>query len=171
MPRLLSLLAIFGLVVLAQGDIVAAFAQTNDPHKLYEQRCGRCHAEHAGDFVGSSLKYSKGEIFGRKSGQELNAFLESGHGNLTAVEIVSMIRHLTSIQNSGQLFRNKCRICHVRAVILARRELVMKDGVLIGRNTKRNIEQFLLGHGRLSTDEVSTMVDVLKRQLDTQDGN
>lgn len=168
-PRLPSLLMIFGLVVLAHGNIIGASAQTKDPHMLYEQRCGGCHAEHAGDFVGDSLVNSNGDIYGRKSGQELQSFLESGHGSLTAFEIETMVRHLTNIQNSGQLFRTKCRICHDRAVILARRKLIVKDGVLIGRNTKRNIAHFLLGHGRLTPDEVSTMVDVLKRQLDTQE--
>lgn len=173
-PRLPSLLMIIVLFVLAQADIIGASAQTKDaqtkdPHILYEQRCGGCHAEHAGDFVGDSLLNSNGDIYGRKSGQELRSFLESGHGKLTVFEIETMVRHLTNIQNSGQLFRNKCRICHDRAVILARRKLIVKDGELIGRNTKRNIAQFLSGHGRLTSDEVSTMVDVLKRQLDTQE--
>jgi len=169
MPRLPSLLMIVVLFVLAQGDVIGASAQTKDPHILYEQRCGGCHTEHAGDFVADSLLISNGDIYGRKSGQELHSFLESGHGSLTAFEIETMVRHLTNIQNSGQLFRNKCRICHDRAVILARRKLIVKDGELIGRNTKRNIAQFLSGHGRLTSDEVSTMVEVLKRQLDTQE--
>jgi hypothetical protein len=154
------------LVTLA-GGLAGAFARTIDPHRIYEENCGDCHAPHAGNFVHDNLVHSDGKILGRKSGRELRAFLEAGHGKLTPDEIVSIIAHLMSIQQSGRLFHDKCIICHDRAVKLARSELIIRDAELIGRYSKRNIEQFLSGHGRLKVDEVSKMVDVLKRQLNT----
>ena len=134
------------------GGLASALAQTADPHRLYEERCAACHAPHAGDFVRDKLALSGDELVARKSGRALRTILESGHGKLTPEEILSILTFMTSI-------------CHDRAVTLARSELILKDGKLIGRYSKRDIEQFLYTHGRLSPDEVPKMVDVLKRQL------
>ena len=71
------------------------------------------------------------------------------------------------IELSGGLFEKKCRICHDRAVKLARTELTIKDGRLVGRYSKRDIATFLAGHGRLTADEVPLIVDMLKRQIAT----
>jgi hypothetical protein len=149
------------------GGLASAFAQTVDSHRLYEQRCAGCHAPHAGDFVRDNLVLSDDMLVGRKSGRDLQVVLESGHGKLTPNEIESIVTLMTNIQQSGRLFQEKCTICHDRAVNLARSELILKDGKLIGRYSKRDIEQFLYTHGRLSPDEVTKMVDVLKRQLTT----
>ncbi len=162
------LFVLSALVIFAGGGCTAASAQTIDPHLLYEQNCGGCHAPHAGDFVHDSLVRSNGHVQGRKSCQELRAFLQSGHGNLSIDEIGAMVRHLTDIQRSGRLFHDKCKICHGRAVVFARDELLLKDGKLTGRYSKRNIEQFLPGHGRLNADEVPGMIEVLKRHLNTR---
>ena len=147
------------------GGLASALAQTADPHRLYEERCAACHAPHAGDFVRDKLALSGDELVARKSGRALRTILESGHGKLTPEEILSILTFMTNIQQSGRLFQQKCSICHDRAVTLARSELILKDGKLIGRYSKRDIEQFLYTHGRLSPDEVPKMVDVLKRQL------
>ena len=151
--------------------VPTALAQTIDPHRLYEQRCSGCHAPHGGGFVRDSLVFSDGKLLGRKSSRELRTFLEAGHGKLTADEIESLVTHLASIQQSGRLFQDKCAICHERAADFARSELVMKEGRLVGRYSDRDVEQFLAGHGRLQGDEVSKMVEVLKRQLDTAEAD
>lgn len=160
-----SIVVTFLFALAAENNV--AFGQAIDPHRLYEQRCSGCHAEHAGDFVHEKLIRSDGDIIGRQSGRELRGFLEAGHGALSPGEIVSLVTHLTSIQRSGRLFHDKCIICHVRAVDFARHTLLMKDGELIGRYSGRKIEQFLFTHGRLKADEVPRMVEVLKRQLKT----
>ncbi len=149
--------------------VAAGHAQPIDPHRLYEQNCGGCHTQHAGDFVHDNLEYSDGNIIGSRSDRELRAFLEAGHGRLSPDEVEAMVVLLTGIQQSGRLFHDKCIICHDRAVVLARRELILRDGQLIGRYTDRDIEQFLSGHGRLTSDEVSKMVEVLKRHLGTRE--
>ncbi len=165
MRPLRSLLAL-GVVTIVSSAGVSA--QGIDPHELYEQRCADCHVAHAGMFAHKSLVASEAGVFGLNSGRELRSFLAAGHGKLSAKEIDAVTEHLQSILRSGRLFHDKCRICHDRAVILARRELIIKDGELFGRYSGRNITEFLMGHGRLKGAEVSKMVDVLKRQLKTR---
>lgn len=142
-----------------------AYAQGLDPHRLYEERCAKCHAPHAGDFVHDSLVHSGGKVIGRKTSKELRSFLSEGHGKLEPAEIDAIVKHLTSIQRSGRLFHNKCLICHDRAVALARSRLVIWNGRLRGRYSGRDVEHFLSSHGRLEKEEVTTMIQVLKRQL------
>lgn len=143
-----------------------AKAQTIDPHQLYEQKCSRCHAPHAGDFVHESLLFSDNRVLGRKSSRELPTFFDTGHGNLAPDEIDTMVAFLTQIRQSGQLFHDKCLICHDRAARFARIELTIKDDRLVGRYSGRDIEPFLEKHGRLEADELSKIVTVLKRQLE-----
>ena len=73
----LCILAILG------GSVAIAAAQTINPHRLYEQRCSGCHAPHAGQFVSDNLIVTDGKLIGRKTGREVRAFLEAGHGKLT----------------------------------------------------------------------------------------
>ena len=143
----------------------AARAQTLDPHQLYEQRCGRCHAPHAGDFVPDALERRGDRIVGRRSGRELRAFLAGGHGRLAAPEVEVVAAHLAAILEAGGLFRDKCLICHRQAVSLARSHLVLRDGRVMGRYTHRDIAAFLENHGRLEAGEIPTVVRMLARQL------
>ncbi|MBU1211132.1 MAG: cytochrome c [Alphaproteobacteria bacterium] len=140
-------------------------AQAPDPHQIFEQRCGGCHTPHAGDFEGDYLVSSQGMMLTRRSSRELRGFLDSGHGKLSPVEINVLVEHFESILNAGGLFQDKCRVCHDRAVDLARHQLILRDGRLTGRYTGRDIAEFLTNHGRLQPDEVERMISVLKRQL------
>lgn len=152
------------LVFLTAGGR-AALAQAGDPHALYEQRCAKCHSPHAGEFVADSLEQVDGKVVGRDSGRELRALLTRGHGRLASSEVDAMVAHLTSILAAGGLFREKCLICHGRAVGLARQKLIMRDGRLTGRYSGRDIAAFLAAHGRLEADEIPTVVQMLERQL------
>jgi len=147
------------------SSLSSAPAQTIDPHLLYEQNCAGCHAPHARDFVHDNLIRAGDKIIARQSRHSLQAIFEAGHGRLTRPEMAIIISHLTAIQRSGRLFHDKCLICHDRAVILARTRLALKNGTLVGRYSNRNIEKFLLGHGRLKGSELAIMLNVLKRQL------
>lgn len=140
-------------------------AQTLDPHQVYEQRCGGCHTAHAGDFAGDYLVRSQGKLLTRKSSRELREFLGGGHCKLTAEEIDALSVHFENILKSGGLFQDKCRICHDRAVDLARHNLILREGKLTGRYSGRDIAEFLQDHGRLQQDEIEKMISVLKRQL------
>lgn len=154
-------------LVIAAIMSISTTARSEDPHKLYESRCGGCHSPHAREFVRDHLVLQSGEVFGRRSAQQIGAFLETGHGWLKPDEISILVSHLTDISRSGGLFRKKCIICHDRAVVFARTRLAMRNGVLVGRYSGRNIRRFLNGHGRLSPSEVSNMIEVLERQLIT----
>ncbi len=158
--------AVIGLLALTYW-ICPASAQQVDPHTLYEQNCAGCHTLHAGEFVYENLDLIDNTLVGKKTGRPVSAFLETGHGGLSPDEIKIMMDHLSSIRQSGRLFHEKCRICHVNAKELARLNLIIRDGILLGRYTGKDIAQFLLNHGRLDTKEAARMVDVLKRQLMT----
>ena len=140
-------LVLYAMFLLAGNGVFSSSVHAIDPHRIYEQRCGGCHAPHAGDFAHESLISSNGRIYGRRSGEELHGFLEAGHGGLSDEETRSMIEHLTHIKNAGRLFHDKCRICHGRAVGFARQQLYLKDGKLAGRYSKRDTERFLHGTG------------------------
>lgn len=162
-PRFTARFSILLWLVVAGSP--ALHAETLDPHALYERLCAGCHAAHAGDFVPDSLVRLGDRIVGRENGKELRAFLAAGHGRLAPGDVDAMVAHLTFILETGGLFREKCLICHDRAVVLARRELVLRDGRLIGRYTGRDIAAFLENHGRLDGAEVATIVRMLERQL------
>jgi len=122
-----GMIVVFVLATLA-GALTVALAQSIDPHRLYEQRCSGCHAMHASEFVRDSLKVADGKLVGRRSGREVLTFLESGHRRLTGAEAKAMVAQLTSIEASDGLYQQKCRICHDRAVNLARTELIIMGG-------------------------------------------
>jgi mono/diheme cytochrome c family protein len=146
----------------------ATLAQTIDPHELYEQRCSGCHAPHAGEYVHDNLKRLGDKIVGRDTGMELRSFLTGGHGKLAPGEIDVMFAHLASILEGGALFRERCLICHGRAVALARSQIILRDGRLVGRYTGRDIGTFLENHGRLKGVQIATVIQMLERQLATQ---
>ncbi len=140
--------------------------QAVDSHALYERRCAMCHPPHAGDFAIKALTRDReGRAIGRKSGFDLEVFLARGHGRLSAGEVRAMVAHLTGILERRFVYHDKCRICHDRAVVLARKRLVMRDGRLTGRYSGCDIAAFLAHHGRPTADEVPVLIDMLTRQL------
>jgi cytochrome c5 len=164
MPSLVlaALTLAFAVLSIASG---ATSAQTLDPHVLYEERCAGCHAPHAGEFVPDNLARRGDQIVGRDSGKELRPFLAGGHGRLEPLEVDVMVAHLAAILEAGGLFREQCLICHDRAVVLARRELVLRGNRLVGRYSGRDIPVFLENHGRLNDSEIAIVLRMLERQL------
>lgn len=144
----------------------AAAAQTGDPHRIYEQNCGGCHNPHAGDFARDSLRQADGRLLGRESGRDLRGFLEAGHGKLSQAEIDVLVEQLAAILQRDALFQRKCAICHDRSRELARLQLIVRDHMLYGRYSKREIADFLRHHGRLSEAEVPVIVEMLTRHLE-----
>ena len=152
------------LAFLAVGG-AASSAQTLDPHEIFEERCAGCHALHAGDFVPESLARHGDRIVGRDSGKELRPFLAGGHGRLGPLEVEALVAHLVAVLEAGGLYRDKCRLCHDRAVVLARSELALRGDRLVGRYSGRDIAVFLENHGRLDGPEIEIILRMLKRQL------
>ncbi|MDD9878587.1 MAG: hypothetical protein OXR84_14200 [Magnetovibrio sp.] len=155
------------LIAAAVAAGAAARADGIDPHRLYEKRCARCHVPHGGRFVRDNLERRGGEIIGRASGDTVLELLEEGHGRLKPAEVPAMMAHLAAILDSGAVFQRHCVICHGRAVDLARRELIVRDGELYGRYSRRPVAIFLATHGRQETAETGILVRMLKRQLVT----
>ncbi len=165
------LAAVCALLAISLAGNRPALAQDIDPHGLYEQRCSGCHRAHAGQFVHDKLERLEGEIVGRGTGRELRSFLTAGHGNLVRPEIDAMVAHLAAILGRGALFREKCLICHGRAVTLARSELILRHGRLVGRYSGRDIATFLQNHGRLEVAHIPTIVEMFERQLSPESGD
>lgn len=143
-----------------------AFAQSRDPHGIYEERCARCHESHARDFAEDHLRLQDGLVVGRKTKRDLQGFLAGGHGALKALEIALLVDHLSGILQRDAVFRAKCRICHRRSLDLARLSLIVTEGRLSGRYSGRDIAEFLTYHGRLTPQEVPVLVDILTRHLE-----
>ena len=143
-------------------------AQELDPHEIYEGRCAGCHEPHAGTFARDHLELSDGHVVGEASRRPLARFLDRGHGRLTEAQVEAMVAHLTAILHADGLFAEHCSICHLRARLVAREELVLRDGVLWGRYSGRDIAEFLTWHGRLKEVEVPIVVDMLTGSLATQ---
>ena len=78
---------------------------------------------------------------------------------------VDTVAHLTFIVEAGGVFRDRCLICHDRAVVLARSELALRGDRLVGRYTGRDIAAFLETHGRLEGADIETILRMMKRQL------
>lgn len=147
---------------------VCGEAQSLDPHVIYEQKCAACHTPHAGEFVESSLGATDQGLIAKSSNRLLRDFLDGGHGRLSAPEVDVLMEQFEFMRESGSLFRDKCIICHDNAARFARLKLILREDVLTGRYSGREIATFLLGHGRLEASEAERMVEVLTRQLETR---
>ncbi len=146
-----------------------AHTQALDPHAIYEQRCSRCHKPHAGPFARDKLTQRNGKLVSVKTGRDISRLLQNHYGTrLTQKESDAVVEMFSLQLQSGGLYRKKCIVCHERAKDLARRELQLVGGKLLGRYTGRDIAVFLKRHGRLTPDEVAIIHAMLLWQLKTK---
>ena len=164
----LQSLSLACFVALALGLSVSARAQGVDAHEIYERSCGGCHAPHAGDFARETLSVKDGRVVGQRSGRDVEVFLGKGHGGVSPSEANALIQQFRNILRTGGIFDRKCRICHDRAVVLARANLVVCGGKLRGRYSGKDTDEFLSHHGRLEAEEIPTILDMFKGQLTTE---
>ena len=165
-PILSQKLARSWLVILFATIAQPAEAQPPDAHMLFETRCGRCH-DHAGDLARETLLIENGELVSKKNGRRLLDFLPSHFGNLEDDEIDVLSETFKRQISSDGLYQKKCRDCHESARDLAQRELILRNGQLIGRYTGADIRRFLTYHGRLSDAEQTIVYDRLVWHLST----
>lgn len=159
----LNAIAIFLTIALLTPP---AFAQSVDPHQLYEQRCATCHQPHARELVQETLVLRDGNVVLKKSGTLLADFLKRHpHRALEKPQADVLVKQFEAMLETGFVYQQKCGVCHDRAVDLARLRLQERNGTIIGRYTGSNITAFLRTHGRLTPSEVDTMVAMLDRQL------
>jgi cytochrome c2 len=146
-----------GLLATILGTAKAP-AEAVDFHRLFEQRCGRCHG-HAGDFAREKLTIVDGVLRGRRP--DLMLFLQSHHGPRTTAEAEGFYQLFFRQVEAGGEFKQRCRICHDSASDLVRDRLIVVDGTLRGRYTGNDIRAFLVGHGRLDAEGAAFFDDAL----------
>ncbi len=160
-------LVLFAYAFLSLAPTIGA-AQNIDPHSVFEERCSRCHAPHAGQFARNALTMLPGgQIAIEKTNEPIESFLADHSGQLSPAQIVALTDMFAMQLNSGGLFERKCRICHDSAKKLARVRLEMKNGKLVDRITALDIHDLLKGHGRLNAGEVEVINKLLIWQLRT----
>ncbi len=136
----------------------------SDPHRLFEERCGGCHG-HSGEFARKTLFLKEGELRGIESGRDIETFLPRHRGRLTAAEAAIIYGALLRQVETGGLFQERCRICHLRARDLARDKLIVAGDDLQGRYSGNDVRAFLDRHGRLTPKERDVVYDMLFWQL------
>ncbi len=157
---------ILTLITLLPVYIQTTIAEMIDPHKLYETRCAICHESHAFEFVKGNLKNEGDILVGNRLERDITLILKNHRGtNLSIIESQSLITHFLAILKRDGLYRQKCIICHDKAVNLARQKLILHNGQLYDRYGERLVKTFLQNHGRISKSEVVVIIEMLKRQL------
>ena len=136
-----------------------------DPHVLFESRCGACHG-HSGAFAHETLILSDGDVRSALTGRDMAAFLPTHRGALTADEAELLLDMFRRQITWGGVFQARCRVCHDSARALARHDLVIREGRLLGRYTGRDIADFLAGHGRADSAEQVILIEMLRWQLE-----
>lgn len=147
---------------LLAGLLSASVGDATDLHRFWEQTCGDCH-RHAGPFARRSLTVTDGKLQGVHHKDDLLVFLRNHH--LPDDLVQPMYEMLLAQASTAPRFQERCGRCHESAADLARESLVVRDGVLQGRESGRPVAQFLPRHARLglTPEEVSFFTDLLTR--------
>jgi hypothetical protein len=144
--------------MLAAAPAVAA--DTFDLHWFWDQRCAECHG-HAAQFARTALAVENGVLVGRHHRDDLMVFL--GNHGVPQNRVKPVYDMLHAQVETGPRFKDKCGDCHDNAAALARETLVVRDGVLQGRESGRPVAEFMKRHGKLKPDEVPFFVDLMAR--------
>ncbi len=131
-----------------------------DLHAMWDGRCGGCHG-HAADFARRFLTVEDGKLRGRHHRDNLDRFLPNHY--LAPDLVAPVIAMLTAQASAPPRFRERCGSCHESAAQLARDDLALRDGELVGRQSGRRMRDFLARHGKLAPDELPFFVDLLTR--------
>jgi len=150
---------------LAVSTIIAASPasaamDTFDLHWFWDQRCEDCHG-HAAPFARKFLTVENGKLAGRHHGDDLMLFLRN-HG-VPEPQVKPIYDMLLAQAGVDPRFKDKCGGCHETAAELVRETVVVRDGVLQGRDNGRPVADFLKRHGKLKSDEIPFFVDLLTR--------
>ena len=137
-------------------------------HAIFKQSCQECHS-HLGEIAYDTLVVKDGRLVSKKSGRDAAEFLLR-HGNgLSAPEAGLVVEAMRRQMDSAHRFREQCAICHVRIRDVAAELRVTADGRLVGLISRRDMAEFLPGHGRLDAPEADRFARILKRTVEGQD--
>lgn len=139
-----------------------AAQDTRDLHAYWDSRCKSCHGD-AGPFARSTLQVADGRLQGRHHVRDLDQFLQ--HHYLAADLVDPVKRMLAAQATTPPLFATHCSRCHGSAADLARRSLMLKGDVLVGRNRQQAVADILRTHGALAPAEIPLVVASLRRVL------
>lgn len=153
-------IALLGLYLLWPA-LPGAFAAT-DLHAYWDDRCKDCHSD-SGAFARRTLHAQDGRLVGAHHRDDLDRFLRQHY--LTDDLVAPVTAMLLAQASTPPLFKSHCAACHGDAATLARKSLVMKDGVLTGKASARPVADLLRSHGGLAPDEVPVMTATLQRVL------
>ena len=148
------------LSALALLQAAAAAVSPIDPHALFDARCLRCHG-HAGDFARKQLRLEGDTVLGNRVRRDIGAFLLQHQGRLTTDEASVLYDAFRRQLKAGGLFKTRCGACHRQGRELARLELIIADGRLIGRCSGRDMTDFLTQHGSREKKEALLLHDML----------
>jgi hypothetical protein len=156
LPKRLVVLALL-LAPCMPGAAVAV-----DLHAYWDDRCKECHDD-AGAFARRTLRVEDGRLVGAHHREDLGRFL---HQHYLADDLVAPVTAMLIAQaTTTPLFKSHCAACHGDAAALARKSLVLKDGVLTGKVSGRPVSDFLRTHGGLAPGEIPAMTATLQRVL------
>lgn len=142
-------------MLVAQTDASGA-----DLHWLWDDRCAECHG-HSAEFARQFLQLNGNQLQGRHPGRDLRLFLRNHYSPQAEVD---GIYHMLKAQvNSSAHYRVKCRGCHGNAAEFVRTTLLVKEGVLQGRASRRPVAAFMRNHRNLDSEEIEFFVKLLQR--------
>lgn len=148
----------------------AAGAETLDPHRIYEDKCARCHQPHAVNLVREHLKLEGGKVLAKEDGREVGQLLAShAKVKLSAAQLGALVKQFDAMLKTGFVFQDRCFNCHGPASVFARTSLKIAEGKVVSKASGREMNEFLKAHGYLSDEaQRQIVVDMLKRQLETR---
>ena len=144
------------------GGTCQAADTDRDLHRYWDTRCKDCHGD-AGAFARRTLRVADGRLLGAHHERDLDLFLQ--HHYLTAELIEPVKRMLAAQVSTPPLFARHCSSCHASAAEFARRSLVLRGDVPVGRVSGQPVAQYLRSHGGLPPEQVPIVVDALRRVL------
>ncbi len=144
------------LTLIMLGDA----AHARDLHRWWDLNCGGCHG-HSAAFARQFLKVVDGRLVGVHPDRDLRLFL--GNHGVPRDEIEAVHAMLLAQATSQPEFKARCGGCHGAAAELARRSIIVRDGVLYGRRSSQRLREFLDGHAGIRADEVAFYLDLLTR--------
>lgn len=100
---------------------------------------------------------------------DLKRFLE--HHESGGAQANAIYQMLLAQAQTQPVYQQKCAGCHEAAAQFARSSLEKRGGVVVGKTNGRPIAEFLKQHGKLSSAEVSVVVDSLTRVLSETAGS
>jgi hypothetical protein len=140
-----------------------AWAADRDLHDYWDARCASCHG-HAADFARKFLRVENGKLIGTHHRDNLDVFLRTHHltPDLYAPTIAMLKAQVATVT---PLFKTKCSGCHAAAAEFARKSLEMRKGVLTGKKSEKPVIEYLKTHGKVTSDEATSIVETLTRVL------